>query len=210
MKVLNLYAGIGGNRKLWTDVEVTAIEINPEIAKIYQDFFPNDIVIIADAHQYLLDHFDEFDFVWSSPPCPTHSKLQSMIIHNTNKIVYPEMSLYQEIIVFKEWFRGLFIVENVQGYYEPLIMPSIKLHRHFYWSNFKITNFKVTDNRKHTEIKNNSTVYGFNIYDKKVNYDKSKILRNMVDPELGLHILNCALKKYDYNKQTQQTLFDNI
>lgn len=30
MKVLNLYAGIGGNRKLWdevTDVDVTAVEI---------------------------------------------------------------------------------------------------------------------------------------------------------------------------------------
>ena len=26
MKVLNLYAGIGGNRKLWEDVEVTAVE----------------------------------------------------------------------------------------------------------------------------------------------------------------------------------------
>jgi len=25
-KVLNLYAGIGGNRKLWTDVDVTAVE----------------------------------------------------------------------------------------------------------------------------------------------------------------------------------------
>ena len=40
MKVLNLYAGIGGNRKLWQDVDVTAVELNPQIAKIYQDFFP--------------------------------------------------------------------------------------------------------------------------------------------------------------------------
>jgi len=38
LKVLNLYAGIGGNRKLWRDVDVIAVEINPEIAKIYQDF----------------------------------------------------------------------------------------------------------------------------------------------------------------------------
>jgi len=57
MRILNLYAGIGGNRKLWTDVEVTAVEMNPKIAAIYQDFFPNDKVIVADAHQYLLDHF---------------------------------------------------------------------------------------------------------------------------------------------------------
>ena len=71
LKVLNLYAGIGGNRKLWTNVDVTAIEINSEIAKIYQDFFPDDKVIIGDAHKYLLEHYKEFDFIWSSPPCPT-------------------------------------------------------------------------------------------------------------------------------------------
>ena len=27
MKILNLYAGIGGNRKLWGDVDVVAVEI---------------------------------------------------------------------------------------------------------------------------------------------------------------------------------------
>lgn len=69
VKILNLYAGIGGNRKLWGDThEITAVEYKPEIAKIYQDHFPNDTVIVTDAHQYLLDHFDEFDFIWSSPP----------------------------------------------------------------------------------------------------------------------------------------------
>lgn len=60
MKILNLYAGIGGNRKLWGDShEITAVEIDPEIAKIYHDFFPQDKVIVADAHQYLLDHFQD-------------------------------------------------------------------------------------------------------------------------------------------------------
>src|SRR5680860_1285631 len=74
MDVLNLYAGIGGNRKLWTDCDVTAVEWDEETAKVYQDYFPNDKVIVGDAHQYLLDHYKEFDFIWSSPPCPTHSR----------------------------------------------------------------------------------------------------------------------------------------
>lgn len=69
MKILNLYAGIGGNRKLWEGHEVTAIEYNQDIANIYKDFFPDDSVIVADAHQYLLDHYKEYDFIWSSPPC---------------------------------------------------------------------------------------------------------------------------------------------
>ncbi|MBS3104967.1 DNA cytosine methyltransferase [Candidatus Woesearchaeota archaeon] len=77
MKILNLYAGIGGNRKLWGgEIEVIAVEINPDIAKIYQDNFPNDKVIVGDAHAYLEEHFEEFDFIWSSPPCPSHSKIR--------------------------------------------------------------------------------------------------------------------------------------
>lgn len=64
MKILNLYAGIGGNRKLWGDEhEITAVENDPNIAKIYQEFFPNDTVIVGDAHKYLLEHYKEFDFI---------------------------------------------------------------------------------------------------------------------------------------------------
>lgn len=77
MKILNLYAGIGGNRKLWGEEhEITAVEYKPEIAKIYQDHFPKDKVVIADAHQYLLEHFMEFDYIWSSPPVPVIAKLE--------------------------------------------------------------------------------------------------------------------------------------
>jgi len=50
MKILNLYAGIGGNRKLWGDEhEVTAVEFEPYIAEAYKKMYPNDTVIIADA-----------------------------------------------------------------------------------------------------------------------------------------------------------------
>lgn len=101
IKVLNLYAGIGGNRKLWTDVDVTAVELNPEIAKIYQDFFPNDKVIVGDAHEYLLNHFAEYDFIWSSPVCISHSKIRRascMSDRGQHKPIFPDMSLYQEII----------------------------------------------------------------------------------------------------------------
>ena len=138
MKVLNLYAGIGGNRKLWEDVEVTAVENNPEIAEIYQDFFPDDKVIITDAHQYLLEHYEEFDFIWSSPPCPTHSKI-NFSFKGRFKIKYPDMRLYQEIILLKYWFKGKWVVENVISYYTPLIVPQ-QSGRHYFWANFKITN----------------------------------------------------------------------
>ena len=156
IKVLNLYAGIGGNRKLWKDVDVTAIEINPEIAKIYQDFFPDDKVIVADAHKYLLEHYEKFDFIWSSPPCQSHSRIRNIagVGRGQNKSIYPDMNLYQEIIFLNQIFntngskfKGRWVVENVRGYYEPLIKPQ-EIGRHYFWANFIITNIKVDSGKK--------------------------------------------------------------
>src|SRR3990167_4958205 len=140
MKILNLYAGIGGNRKLWgDDHEITAVEYVPEIAKIYQDFFPNDKVVVADAHQYLLEHFSEFDFIWSSPPCPTHSRARFWGSFRENATrVYPDIKLYQEIIFLQHYGKKIkWIVENVNPYYEPLINAQ-KVGRHLFWANFLI------------------------------------------------------------------------
>jgi DNA (cytosine-5)-methyltransferase 1 len=135
MKILNLYAGIGGNRKLWgNEHQITAIEHDPEIARVYKMFYPNDEVIVTDAHEYLREHYHEFDFIWSSPPCPTHSRMRL----NHKVKVYPDMKLYQEILFLKHFFKGGWVVENVIPYYEPLIEPTVKLQRHCFWSNFEI------------------------------------------------------------------------
>ena len=203
IKVLNLYAGIGGNRKLWENVDVTAVEINPDIAKIYKDFFPGDNVIVTDAHQYLLEHYNEYDFIWSSPPCPSHSRIRKNcawkdrgngIRELQNKPVYPDMKLYEEIIFLQHFCNYSWVVENVQPYYEYLIDPSVIIGRHPFWSNFPITKIKIIDERKHIKIvtrKKGQTVYGFNIA--KYNLEKEWIpLRNCIYPPLGLHIFNCA------------------
>ena len=49
MRVLNLYACLGGNRLLWEDCEVTAVELDPELARMYQERFPDDTVIVGDV-----------------------------------------------------------------------------------------------------------------------------------------------------------------
>src|SRR3990167_8615368 len=196
MKILNLYAGIGGNRKNWGDThEITAIENKPEIAKIYQDFFPNDKVIVADAHQYLLEHFMEFDFIWSSPPCPTHSRLNLTNVPQGMKIKYPDMSLYQEIILLKHWFKGKFCIENVISYYKPLIIPQ-ESSSHYFWTNF---HFKKSRNEKRGIERQNHNFrlerIGFPL--KKYNLNKvfeKRILNNCTEPEIGLHILNESKK----------------
>jgi len=196
MKILNLYAGIGGNRKLWGDEhEVTAVEIHPDIAKIYQEFYPKDKVIIGDAHKYLLEHYKEFDFIWSSPPCPTHSRMQKC---NTRaEIKYPDMKLYQEIILLENWFKGKWVVENVISYYEPLKNPQ-ECCRHYFWSNFHISKFKLEKIPGFIETSKENLMDWLDIHITKNIYygshDERKVLRNCVHPKLGKHIFDCAFK----------------
>jgi len=204
MKILNLYAGIGGNRKLWSDEhEVTAVESNPEIAKIYKDYFPNDNVIVGDAHEYLLNHFQKFDFIWSSPPCPTHSRVRKSLAYRRNKDgelylqnkpVFPSMILYEEIIFLDNYFKGLYVIENVSPYYEPLIQPQ-KISRHCFWANFKISNIDIKGGSHQTSIKEMEEHKGFKISHYKISHRKDTILRNCVLPKLGLHILESAFNK---------------
>jgi DNA (cytosine-5)-methyltransferase 1 len=192
MKILNLYAGIGGNRKLWGDEhEITAIENVPEIAKIYQDFFPKDKVIITDAHQYLLEHFKEFDFIWSSPPCQSHSSFRHNIcvrFHGV-KPIYPDMTLWQEIIFLKNYGKN-WIIENVKPYYNPLIKPDFILQRHYFWGSKKVEEKKFkTDLIRESQIPQLQEKHGFDLSDYKIK-NKRQILRNCVSPELGKYILD--------------------
>jgi len=192
MKALNLYAGIGGNRKLWENVEVTAVENNQEIADAYKKLFPQDMVIVADAHQFLLEHYKEFDFIWSSPPCPTHSKANTSL-KGWGIVRYPDMGLYQEIIFLQHFYKGKWVVENVVGYYEPLIKPTVTLDRHYFWSNFIIPILPVERgyNVARTTKEMLAQHHGINLPDG--TKDQRKLLRNAVYPPIGRHILHYAL-----------------
>lgn len=157
MKVLNLYAGIGGNRKL----------------------------------------FKEFDFIWSSPPCPTHSKIRQCGVYSGRyEAKYSDMKLYEEIILLKYFSpkSTKWVVENVQSYYEPLIPPQ-ELERHYFWANFYIGNCGYNKRgTSHNDITGKSSVYGIDLSKVKMKTRKDMVLRNMVNPELGLHILNESQK----------------
>jgi len=209
MKILNLYACLGGNRYKWNevkeDIEVTAVEWDEELARLYQERFPNDKVIVSDAHQYLLDHYKEFDFIWSSPPCPTHSRL---VQTNKNKIKmkFPDMKLYEEILFLKHLYQGKYVIENVIPYYEPLI-PAQKRHRHLYWTNFnlpnKLTNRDAMISRGTSEVKKLCKFHDYDFYKYKGSQPTNKIARNLVDYEAGKTIFETALgiiKKQDINQ----------
>lgn len=201
MKILNLYAGVGGNRLLWGDEhQVTAVENDPDIATVYFKLYPQDKVIVDDAHDYLLKHYMEYDFIWSSPPCPTHSQIRYNIGFKADrkyakvKAVYPDMKLYEEIILLSHWFEGKWVVENTIPYYEPLI-HGVKSGGHIWWANFEIppVNHGTRGHRDGT-VESLQELKKINL-DKHNIKDKRKLLRNAVEPETGLAILNASLKE---------------
>ena len=212
IKVLNLYAGIGGNRKLWDNdkVDVTAVEMEPKIAAIYKNFYPNDNVIIGDAHEFLLKNYMNYDFIWASPPCPSHSGMQRFNHHTHLKLYgsaskidrYPDMTLYQEIIFLTHFCRCKWVIENVVSYYNPLIKPQV-VGRHYYWSNFTI-NKKYENMRKiagigmgnDESIKHKQELLDINLDDLGLTKTfRVKVLNNCVEPKTGLHIFNEAFDK---------------
>jgi DNA (cytosine-5)-methyltransferase 1 len=218
-KILNLYACLGGNRYKWDEVadnlEITAVELDPEAARLYQERFPNDKVIVADAHQYLLDHYKEFDFIWSSPPCPTHSRARYWGFGiNGKKPIYPDMKLYEEIIFLQTHFKGKYVVENVIPYYEPLIQPQQR-GRHLYWANFNLPN--VISNRSNKLKEKNTNSESLKHYNNFHDYDFTKykgeqkvlkMARNLVDYEAGKTILETALNIYRKSNIHQTSIFD--
>lgn len=212
MKVLNLYAGIGGNRQKWEGVEVTAVEKTEAIAEVYQSLYPMDKVVVGDAHEYLLKHHAKFDFIWASPTCQTHSKMNKFTRHK--KVRYIDANLYQEIILLQHFFKGKWVVENVVPYYEPLIKPTARIGRHLFWSNFPITPFEISSPKNFTKL---ATIQGKKVmmdwlgihFDKNIYYEGNhcpvQVLRNAVHPLMGAHVFNCAFEK----EQTQgRSLFD--
>lgn len=198
MKILNLYACLGGNRYLWgDDHEITAVEWDEELARLYSERFPNDKVIVADAHQYLLDHYKEFDFIWSSPPCPTHSRARYWGIgKNGKKPIYPDMKLYQEVIFLQTHYSGKYVVENVIPYYTPLI-PAKKRGRHLYWTNFNLpTDLKdrrFPISKAKSELKGLCNFHNYDFTKYKGKQPVLKIARNLVDYEAGKTILDTAM-----------------
>lgn len=197
MRILNLYAGIGGNRKHWKGHKITAVESDEKIAELYSSFYPDDELVIGDAHDFLLHNHKDFDFIWSSPPCQSHTK---MIISGRNrKPTYPDMRLYEEIIYLRQFSKAYWVVENVKPYYGELL-PAIVVGRHYFWSNFS---FSIKDVPRPKGFINPNKVSKEDLmdwlgiyYDKNIyyngNHDPCQILRNCVHPLIGEQILRSA------------------
>lgn len=193
MKILNLYAGIGGNRKLWNEyeVKVTAVEYDPHILYAYNELNQHDICVCGDAHEYLLKNHHKFDFIWSSPPCQTHSRMRYHlgVISKGHEMKYPDFRLYEEILFLQKHAKCKWVIENVNPWYEPLIEPTKQINRHLYWSNFDLSDCPLPkENLRAIQIPELEKLHG--IYLPKWLKNKRQILRNCVSPKVGLSIYN--------------------
>lgn len=204
MDVLNLFPGIGGNRMLWDNVNVIAVENNLTTAQIYQDKYPGDLVILADAYKFLLDNYTASDFIWASPSCFTHSKLKIAAIKSgKHSPQYPDFKLWQLIRFLQLYSKVPFVVENVVTGYDPIIKPTIRLGRHFIWTNFPVPFRYFPEHEKIDTIKRTSTRYGVELKEYYSTVRKDTLLRNMVDPAIGKYLLDLAFDRKQTIIQTE-------
>ena len=212
MKILNLFCGIGGNRTLWDeDHDITAVEWDQRIAMIYHKRFPKDKVIIGDAYEYFINNFEKFDFVWASPPCPSHSRINHILVgtrYNNKKctLQLPDLRLYSLIFFLKSYFRSYWVVENVITYYKPLITPNCIIGRHYIWCNYyiKSINSPIENILNRKKGKKNHISFeklceyhmiDYKIFENIKRLDKKKIIKNCVKPIEGKYILDCVENK---------------
>ena len=202
MKILNLFAGLGGNRKFWDDVarekginiEVTAVEFDPEIAKAYTKRYPNDNVIVGDAWDYAAKNYLNFDFIWASPPCQTHSRLNiANNIRNDRTKRLPDFRLYELIVYLKYFCKKAFVIENVVPFYEPLIKPTAEIGRHYFWANFDLFFLHNPNFRIVTKIKV-SDFMDLDLNEFKIK-NKRQAIKNEVDYEIGKKIFERYLEQ---------------
>lgn len=205
IKILNLYAGIGGNRKHWQGVEVTAVEKDLKVLAAYKSLYPNDIAIPADAHQYLLKNFYKYDVIWSSYPCQSMSRMNYWLTPDKKR--YPDLRMYSEILLLENFFKGVWIVENVDSYFVPLVKPTIKIGRHLFWSNIQLSDFEAPELFKDRGV---DIISLQSMDDKKIimdwlgiHYEKNiylsgknymQVFRNCVHPDIGLSVFKDIIK----------------
>jgi len=149
--------------------------------------------VVGDAKQYLLDHYKEFDFIWASPPCQTHTTIiTSLYKRDTYIPKYPDITLYEMIMFLRFHLKDAkWCIENVVPYYGDVIKPDAIIDRHYYWCNFAISEILVAKDKIISEVK--ASDLDKIIEDTSKIKNKVQVVRNQVNYETGKHILDCAM-----------------
>ena len=210
MKILNLYAGLGGNRlgfeKFYTergiDIEVTAVEQNADVAAYYQKRFPQDEIFLCNVKDFIekkenLKKILSSDLIWGSPPCQSHSRV---VLPNKNRFLkMPNMHLYRLIILLMQLDMP-WIVENVYPFYHKhiseLFLPQTFVERHAFWTNQEIQKRKysigkgiIIENAKVSELEAYHDIYLGKLTNKR------QYLRNCINWRTTMKVLEMLQQK---------------
>lgn len=196
IRVLNAYAGIGGNRHLWpAHWAVTAVEWDPKVAAEYSRRYPADTVIVGDAHAAVMETAGDYDAVWSSPPCPTHSRLALVNVSRHGIPLAPDPRLWLEVEHLSS-SKIAYVVENVHTYYVPPVAPDLVSARHYYWASdvpLMLTPLASSGQlRPDTTMAQFARLFGLPPLRHGAVSDARKAMRNAVDPIEGLEVASAA------------------
>lgn len=208
-RVLNLWAGIGGNRRRWDEfdnISVTAVELNDDVADVYETYYPQDLVIRQDALHYLVNNYEMYDFIWASVPCKTNSKNYIATRHKVNKL--PKSTIWQVILFLRaraERADVKWVVENVKPWWKkemnPLIHPDYILGRHSFWSNFLIPNREFDKEFSLMKAKKDQLEEWLGIRIEHNIYlnsnDPLEVYRNAVHPDIGHYVMKQVIDPVD-------------
>lgn len=185
IKFLNTFAGVGGNTELLDrdKFEVTHIELYSKPTRYLEENFPNDIVLRKNAWRYIPENFRDYDIVWASPSCKTHSRAR--VFQLSDRYVNGNFELPDERLwMLIKWLkvfgsRMIWIVENVIPFYTSIEIPTALVGRHLVWSNKRIGDKSFEADQI--------------IYKQKGSFD-----RDRMNPEIGKYIIEQAIN----DKQT--------
>lgn len=201
LRVLNAYAGIGGNRHLWpASWKVTAVEYDERVAAEYARRYPDDVVLVEDAHAVVMERAAEFDAVWTSPPCPTHSRLALNVAKRKGIEPTPDPRLWEEIKHLSA-NAARYVVENVHTYYVPPIAPDVVTARHYYWTSnapmflTPANVLPVSGRMVGLTADAIAESYGLPLLPPGSVADRRKAMRNAVLPHEGLEIAQAAFAR---------------
>jgi len=143
VKALDLYCGLGG----WSDglalegFEILGVEINPEIAELY-----NHPVIVKDVRDLDQEDFKGYDLIVGSPPCRDFTTIGRVFGHRWKDPPNPEgkgMELINAFLtIIKEAEPTYWLMENVPQLEEwlkekPRVTAMIgETMRRSFWGNY--------------------------------------------------------------------------
>jgi len=129
--------------------EYVAVDNDRKVLQVHSLLNPHSKTVLEDAWLISDDRLLQYDFVWASPPCESHS----VLCWKRKDKPKPDMRLWWLIRRLRK-LKVPFIVENVRPYYGTILKPTAKAGRHLLWSNLSLKSVQLNSNVTFYDIHN--------------------------------------------------------